>query len=314
MVWEDVAADKLFRPLGMKSSSYRFADYAAAGNRARLHVRAGGQWVARHTRQPDAQSPAGGASSTARDLARWLRLHLAGGKLEGRQVIAAKALAETHRPQIINRPPKNPATDRAGLYGLGWNVNYADDGRVSLGHSGAFDLGAATAATLLPAERLGIVVLTNAAPIGVPEAINASFLDLGLKGKVEKDWLEGYGQLFAALAAPTYGTATDYTKPPTPKSPPLLADAYVGTYRNDYFGDLEVAEKDGALLLRLGPKRNSFALRHWNRDVFVYQPEGEMAGGPSAVTFWVGPGRKAIRVVVENLDVHGQGTFTRPPG
>src|SRR5262245_36534155 len=184
--WEDLAADKLFRPLGMKSSSFRFADYVAAENRASLHVRAGGKWVARYTRQPDAQSPAGGASSTARDMARWLRLHLAGGKFEGRQVIAATALAETHRPQIINHPPKDPAADRAGCYGLGWNVNYADDGRVRLGHSGGFDLGAATVATLLPAEGLGIVVLTNAAPIGVPEAVSASFLDLVLKGKVEK--------------------------------------------------------------------------------------------------------------------------------
>jgi CubicO group peptidase (beta-lactamase class C family) len=311
--WEDLAADKLFRPLGMKSSSFRFADYAAVENRARLHFRAGGKWVARYTRQPDAQSPAGGASSTARDLSRWLRLHLVGGKFEGKQVIAAKALADTHRPQIISHPPEDPATDRAGFYGLGWNVNYDDDGRVRLGHSGAFDVGAATAVTLLPAASLGIVVLTNAAPIGVPEAVSASFFDLVLKGKIEKDWLEVFGPIFAALAKPAYGTATDYTKPPALKSPPLPSETYLGTYRNDYFGDLEVMEQNGALLLRIGPKMNSFALRHWDRDVFAYQPEGEMAGGPSGVTFWVGPGRKAARVVVENLDIHGQGTFARPP-
>jgi CubicO group peptidase (beta-lactamase class C family) len=307
--WEDLAADKLFRPLGMTSSSFRFADYAGARNRARLHVRAGGTWVARYTRQPDAQSPAGGASSTARDLSRWLRLQLGGGTFEGKRVIAAEALAETHRPQIIS----HPASDRAGFYGLGWNVNYSDDGRVRLGHSGAFDLGAATVVTLLPAERLGIVVLTNGAPIGVPEAISASFLDLMLKGKIEKDWLEEFRPMFVALAQPAYGTATDYTKPPASKSPPLPSKVYLGTYHNDYLGDLEVGEQSGALLLRIGPKRRAFALRHWDRDVFLYEPEGEMAGGPSAVTFWVGPGRKAARVVVENLDIQGRGTFTRPP-
>ncbi|WP_406699329.1 serine hydrolase [Singulisphaera sp. Ch08] len=311
--WEDLAADKLLRPLGMKSSSFRFADYAAAENQARLHVRVGGEWFARYTRQPDAQSPAGGASSSVRDLARWLRLHLAGGQFEGKQVIAAKALAETHRPQIISHPPEDSATDRAGFYGLGWNVNYQADGRVRLGHSGAFDLGAATAVTLLPAERLGIVVLTNAAPIGVPEAISASFLDLVLKGKIENDWLEVFRPTFVAIAKPAYGTVTDDTKPPVPKLPPLPSETYLGTYRNDYFGNLEVVEQDGALFLRIGPKRHSFALRHRDRDVFVYQPEGEMAGGPSGVTFWVGPGRKAARVVVENLDIQGQGTFTRPP-
>jgi CubicO group peptidase (beta-lactamase class C family) len=312
VAWEDLAADKLFRPLGMTSSSFRFADYAAAENRARLHVRAGGTWVARYTRQPDAQSPAGGASSTARDLSRWLRLLLAGGTWEGKPVISARALAETHRPQIISHPPEDPATDRAGFYGLGWNVNY-DDGRVRLGHSGGFELGAATTVTLLPAEGLGIVVLTNAAPIGVPEAVSASFLDLVLKRKIEKDWLEVLRPIFASLAQPAYATAADSTKPPARTSPPMPLETYLGTYRNTYFGDLDVVEQDGALLLRIGPRRNSFALRHWDRDVFVYQPEGEMAGGPSGVTFWVGPGRKAARVVVENLDIQGQGTFTRPP-
>ena len=136
-------------------------------------------------------------------------------------------------------------------------MNYDDDGRVRLGHSGAFDLGAATAVTLLPAESLGIVVLTNAAPIGVPEAVSASFFDLVLKGKIEKDWLAVFGPIFAALAKPAYGTATDDTKPPALKSPPLPSETYLGTYRNDYFGDLEVVEQDGALLLRIGPKMNN---------------------------------------------------------
>jgi hypothetical protein len=240
-----------------------------------------------------------------------MRLQVAGGTFEGKQVVAAKALAETHRPQIISRSPVDPATDRAGFYGLGWNVSYDDDGRVRLGHSGGFDLGAATAVALVPAERLGIVVLTNAAPIGVPEAVCASFVDLVLKGKIEKDWLEMFRPIFAALAQPAYGTATDYAKPTVPKTPPSALETYVGRYENEYFGDLEVLERDGTLLLRIGPNQKPFALKHWNRDVFVYQPDGEMAAGPSGVTFWVGPGRKAARVVIENLDVEGQGTFTR---
>jgi len=310
--WEDLAAAKLFRPLGMKSSSYRFAAYAAADNRARLHVRVDGKWTARHIRQPDAQAPAGGASSTARDMAQWLRLLLANGTFEGKQVIAAKALAETHRPQIVSHAPANPATDRAGFYGLGWNVNYDDAGRVRLGHSGAFSLGAATVVTLLPAEGLGIVVLTNGMPIGVPEALSASFLDLVLKEKVERDWLEVMQPIFAAMLKPEYGSAVNDVKPPAMPSPPLAMGAYVGSYRNDYYGELEVVEQDGSLIITLGPKKASFRLRHWDRDTFTYQPPGENTSGLSAVTFWIGPDRKGNRVVVENLDLHGQGTFTRP--
>jgi CubicO group peptidase (beta-lactamase class C family) len=309
--WEGLSAEKLYRPLGMKSTSSRHADYAAAENRALLHVRVEGKWFALHVRQPDAQSPAGGVSSTARDLARWVRLQLAGGKFEGKQVVAAEALAETHRPQIVSRPPQDLATERAGFYGLGWNVSYDDEGRVQVAHSGAFSTGAATTVALLPSEKLGIVVLTNAAPFGVPEAVSASFVDLVLKGKVEKDYFKLFAALFESLLADP--TTTDYSKPPAMKSPPLPAAVYVGTYRNDYFGDVEVVEKEEALQLRIGPKKTASPLQHWDRDVFIYRPTGEMASGLSGVTFRVGPERRATAVTVENLDVHDQGTFTRVP-
>ncbi|MFT3880499.1 MAG: serine hydrolase [Gemmatales bacterium] len=308
--WEEVATEKLFRPLGMKSSSYRFADYEAAQNRALLHVRDKGKWVNKYVRQPDAQAPAGGASSTAREMAQFLRLQLAEGKHDGKQIIATEALAETHRPQIINHPPANPARDHAGACGMGWNVNVRDDGKVTWGHSGAFALGAATVVTLLPGENLGIVVLTNGEPMGVPESISMSFIDLVLKGKLERDWLAAMQPVFKELMKPPYGTKLDYTKPPAGASPSLSLEAYVGKYHNDYYGDLEVQEKDKTLQLRIGPKF-VFPLQHWDRDIFTYQPIGENAGGLSGVTFLVGSDRKADRVVVENLDVTKQGTFTR---
>ena len=47
--------------------------------------------------------------------------------------------------------------------------------------------------------------------------------------------------------------------------------------------------------------------------MFTYQPVGENAAGPSGVTFPVGPNQVASSVLIENLDVDGQGTFTRVP-
>lgn len=309
--WEDVAAEKLYQPLGMTRTSSRYGDFEAFPNHARLHVRVDDTWVAKFRRDPDAQSPAGGVSSSARDLAQWLRLQLGNGKLDGKQIVAAEALAETHRPQIIREAPRNPATDRAEFYGLGWNVNYDEPGGVRLSHSGAFNLGAATAVALLPAEGLGIVVLTNAYPIGVPEAISKSFLDLVFNGQVEQDWLEVFKPLFAALSKPDYGTAIDYRQSPAQPSPALAANAYVATYRNDFFGELSIVAKDGALGLRLGPHKTPFPLQHYARDVFTYQPVGENAAGLSAVTFTVDAAGKATSVVIENLNVHGAEAFIR---
>jgi hypothetical protein len=125
--------------------------------------------------------------------------------------------------------------DRAGFYGLGWNVNYDDPGGVRLSHSGAFSLGAVTAVTLLPGEALGTVVLTNAYPIGVPEALSKSFLELVLHGKVTQDWVDTFGALFARVFTPDYGTAVNYATPPVQASPALDTTGYVGTYHNDFF-------------------------------------------------------------------------------
>jgi hypothetical protein len=197
-------------------------------------------------------------------------------------------------------------------------VGYDEQGRVRLNHSGGFNLGAATTVTLFPSEKLGIVVLTNAYPIGVPEALGNSFFDLVLYGKLEKDWVQFYRQIFAMLFVPDYGNAVDYTKPPAHPSPALSIDAYVGTYHNDFNGEIEIAAQDGGLVLKQGPRQDAFPLTHFDRDVFTYQPVGENAYGLSGVTFTVGADGKATSVVVENLDVYepglGPGPFTRVRG
>jgi CubicO group peptidase (beta-lactamase class C family) len=311
--WEDLSAEKLYRPLGMNSTSSRFADYQAAANRALLHVQVDEKWVAKFTRDPDPEAPAGGASSTVRDMAQWLRLQLGSGKFNGQQLIAADALAETHRPQIVSDIAQNPASDRTGFYGLGWGVGYNDQGHVRFSHSDGFASGGATTVYLLPGEELGIVVLTNSFPIGVPEAMSASFFDLVLTGKVQQDWLGIYGQGFEALFKEYFANRTDYSKRPAQPSPALPTSAYAGIYRNDFFGDVQIVEKDGGLVLQQGPAKIVTPLQHFDRDLFVYQPVGESAGALSGVAFRVGPDQRAASVVVENLDIFGQGTFTRVP-
>jgi hypothetical protein len=213
----------------------------------------------------------------------------------------------------VTNPPRDAATDRASFYGLGWNVSYDDHGRVRLNHSGGFELGAATFVALAPSAQLGIAVLTNAQPIGLPDAIGMSFLDLALDGSINRDWFGLFRHAYEVLGAPAYGLEVDYSRPPAEQRPALPVDAYVGTYGNDFYGPVEVARDGSGLVLRQGPRQTAFPLRHWDGDVFVYQPAGENAAGLSAVTFQVGPTRQATSVLIENLDIHGQGTFSRMP-
>jgi CubicO group peptidase (beta-lactamase class C family) len=308
--WEEAAAAKLYRPLGMTATSSRHADFAAAPNRARLHVLENGAWAPEFTRDAEPQSPAGGVSSTARDLAQWLRLQLGAGTVDGRELVKPAVLAQTHTPQIVSGV--NPVTGRHQFYGLGWTVDYDQKGRTFLAHSGAFSVGARTQARLLPAEDLGIVVLTNAFPTGVPEAISSGFFDLVLEGRVTRDWVEVWDKLFYGLQESFAAIGAPYATPPARPSPALPLSAYAGTYSNDYFGAIEIVEQGGGLVLHMGPQQRPFPLRHFDRDIFTQEAMPEPPAPRAGVVFSVGPEGTAHTVVLEAYD-DTAGTFARVP-
>src|SRR6266480_2818042 len=249
--WEAAATEKLLKPLGMTSTSSRYADFVARSNKALGHVLVDGKWVQKFKRDPGAQSPAGGVSSSVNDVAKWIRLQLANGKFEGKQIVNEKALAETHHPQMLTG--FSPFTGLPGFYGLGWNVSYDEQGRLHLNHSGAFALGTATYVGLVPAEQLGIVVLTNAYPIGIAEALGTTFLDTALYGKPSQDWFSIFKKAFSNPAAVGTVLGFDYSKPPASPAPALKNGAYVGRFANDFFGDISIIEKDGGLAIVEGP-------------------------------------------------------------
>jgi len=306
--WQDLSSRNLYKPLAMTSTSSRFSDYARSPRRAFGHVRVGERWQAKFVRDADAQAPAGGASSSVADLAKWLRLQLADGVFNGQRVIAKRALRAMLRPHSLTAPPPTPDS-RPSMSGLGIDIAVDSTGRMRYAHSGAFALGAGTAVAWLPSENLGIVALTNGEPIGVPESLIADFLDLAELGRVTRDWLAAYTPLFAALKANPSRLAGK--KRPADPKPARPANSYAGTYANRYYGPARITARGGRLTMSLGPKHATFALRHWNASTFSYQPRGENAVGISAVTFRLGRDGRPAAMNVEFLDTQGLGTFKR---
>lgn len=306
--WEDLSAGALYEPLGMSSTSSRFADFAARGDRAVGHLKVDGRYQPRYTRDADAQSPAGGVSSSVNDVAHWLAMLLADGRYNGTAVVEPDALLPAVTPQMVSSPPTAPAM-RAGFYGYGFNVGTSPAGRVRLSHSGAFELGAATTFVAIPAADAAIVVLTNAAPSGVPETLAAEFADLVEFGEIRQDWRELYSKAFADMDKP-FGELAGKQAPARP-APARALSSYAGTYRNDYWGPVTVTEKNGALSLSLGPRPTVFGLRHWDGDVFAFapdqlsSPENASPGSISKATF------KAGALTLEYFDADKMGTFTR---
>jgi CubicO group peptidase (beta-lactamase class C family) len=304
--WERLSHELLYSPLGMTSTSSRFADFISAPNHAIGHVRRDGVWVVTpEVREPDAQSPAGGVSSSASDMAQWLRLVLGEGMLEGKPVIGAQALARIHAPNLMSSPLHGPSS-RPSFYGLGLGVSVDSAGRVRWSHSGAFLLGASTTLAMLPSESLGIVILTNGQPVGAPEGVAAGFLELVETGEIRHDWPALFGGAIARL----YAETTAFAEAPSAPAPARPLDAYVGRYANDLYGPAVVEATDAGLVLRLGPSPIALPMSHFDGDAFTFRPIGEDALGISGAVFGF-EDERAASLQIEYLDEEGLGTFRR---
>ncbi|AOW91920.1 serine hydrolase [Rhodococcus sp. WMMA185] len=300
--WATLSQQALYEPLGMSTTSSRYADYAARENRAVGHMKIDGTYVAQAERDPDPQSPAGGVSSSVNDLTAWLKMLLANGEADGRQLIPAESLLPAISPQNVSSAPTSPDA-RAGFYGYGFDIDISPAGRIILSHSGAFASGAATSFVAIPSADVAIVALTNAAPIGVPETLTSEFAELVQFGEVRQDWVGLYEKEFPPMPDPE-DALTDQV--PTAPIPSPLA-TYVGSYANEYFGAAQVTEREGALILTMGPEGLVFPLSYQAGDEFTFAPARK--GGPTGMVSkasFIGD-----TLVLEFFNANGLGTFTR---
>ena len=234
----------------MTSTSYRFADYAKAHRTARSacprrdRIRANGKWTANYTRQPDAQAPAGGVSTTLNDLVRWMRLLLGDGKFDGRQ--GDRRRGTGRNPHAANRNELF-ARRRPRRLVTAWGGTSASNAAAACsGNTPASSLWAcAPKSRVLPSEELAIAVLSNAAPTGIPEGLDRKLLSTGARrqtatrlGRIRQSHVR------RRSAKKSSAKLGDYSHAPTAPVPPMKLSAYVGKYANEFFGPIEFDQKN----------------------------------------------------------------------
>jgi CubicO group peptidase (beta-lactamase class C family) len=268
--WESFIRERLFEPLRMKSASCTTAAALQDPDHATPHRK-----LPDGTVRPiawyaiDKPEPAGSINASARDLARWLRFQLGDGTFEGRRLVSAKNLAETHTPQTpipLDDSTKdlNPDTTRMS-YGMAWVVqDYR--GRDMVSHAGIID-GFRCHLTLVPGARLGIALLNNLDRTWLNLAISNQIVDL-LLGLPKKDWntylLEQVRKHEEAGRA-KFQERFARRQPGTHPSRPLTA--YAGTYEHPAYGTAEVALENGTLVWKWSTFTNP--LEHFHYDTFV---------------------------------------------
>ena len=143
---------ELLEPLGMRDTVWEGPTRMDAATRARLaqgYAANGGVLKPEHELQLGAYWPAGGVSTTAADMARWMRFHLDAGELDGQRLLSA----ETHA-LIWARPYSDRAQAADVTHGF---IQTPFRGLLLTGHGGATESYLSNL-VLVPELGLGVFV------------------------------------------------------------------------------------------------------------------------------------------------------------
>jgi CubicO group peptidase (beta-lactamase class C family) len=268
MPWDAFVRTRVLEPLGMTETVTSVARLAGRANVATPHGEKA-DTVRPFPWEPwDAMGSAGAIVSSVHDMAKWLTLHLGRGEANGRRLFSEAQSRTMWTPHISSAVSAGsqerwPSTHFIG-YGLGWSLrDYL--GRKLVMHGGAYD-GMYSQVLLVPEERLGVVILTNAMT-DVQSALAWRIADAYL-GAPAKDWSRDYLDRVGPSTAERRWAEWDSIRVAN-TAPSLPLDAYAGTYGGPLYGDATVALEDGRLVLRLLPAGDLVGdLTHWHRDMF----------------------------------------------
>lgn len=271
--WEAYLQAALLDPLGMTSTGYTIENLQQSGNWARGHRSDLKSVVA------DALGPfpynadgAGNLNSNVKDLSRWLRFQINQGEIDGKRLISAEVLAQTHEPRIkadgvFVTGSSLGGEGRTTSYATGWAITATPQGRI-IEHSGG-TVGYNAQLAFDPDRRFGVIVLVNMVTEsgqGVATPLGKYIVDL-LQGS---DGVADYAQQGLDAMQQSMAEGGDDFQPPAKVVPARELAAYTGTYNSPTMGQVRMAiNADGQLAFEIGPKKLPVVLQHWSADVFV---------------------------------------------
>ena len=216
----------------------------------------------------------GGIQTCAADMCKWLAALLHRGKLpDGRPPLYSRRVARD-LCAVLNPISPNPVP--GGLtplfegYGLGLRVGEYR-GQPVQSHTGGL-VGYVSRVVMLPRQKVGVAVLTNAECIGACNALIHHLLDKFL-GASQRDWIEEYATSFQASVI----ASNDFFAPrvcPVRTMPSLPLKEYACLLHCKWYGDVVVSYEPARNMLEIQFMKTSCLfgkLVHWKRDSFIVE-------------------------------------------
>jgi CubicO group peptidase (beta-lactamase class C family) len=256
--WAEYIKEKIFMPLEMNNTLALSKDILTATNKATAHTVALGVLKKIPYGNIDNLAPAGSISSSITDMSHWVLAHLNFGKYNDKQVIPQGAIMQTWTPNsILGNGGHRFNRAHFALYGLGWFMDEYS-GRKIVSHTGGVN-GFVTSVTLVPEEKLGIIVLTNTDANRFYESLKNEILDayLGLPYRNYSQFHFDSYKKGIRKNAQHLKHMHDTIAMNRPTTLPLAS--YAGNYEHEVYGKMTITNENGKLIARFEHHKGRFA-------------------------------------------------------
>lgn len=308
--WETFTRESVLKPAGMRVSTSDDADRLRTANRVQPHARLNGAIRGLGDLQPlderagsgENSAPAGGVSTSASDLGRWIQIQLAHGKLPGGGRLYSEAAAvEMWTPRTLipirQAPaPAGAATPQFRAYALGWEVRDWRGHKI-VWHDGGDD-GFRAVVVLLPEKDTGFALMINSEEGAVVNGLMYELLDHYL-GYPRADWPAILAKLKAAKDAAALAALKSDAPAAARVGPVHPLDRYAGDYSDPWYGPMAVREEGGRLSIDFRSTPNMVGdLEPWRYETFIARWRDKSIE-PAFVTFVLGPDGGVERVAMK---------------
>ncbi|WP_221393986.1 serine hydrolase [Dyadobacter sp. NIV53] len=300
--WEEFVEERLMLPLQMNNSAGSWLRVKDKSNAIEAHAAVNGkvQVIPRDIFRFG--NSAGGINSSVADMSKWIIMQMNGGKYGtdmSKQLFSKKVHNEMWSPQtIIPANTSQPYQTHFSAYGLGWFLSDVK-GYKQVTHTGGL-AGMVTQVTMLPELQLGIIVFTNqqsgSAFSSITNTIKNSYLGIPATDLV-KVYSDRAKSELAEADSITSNIWKDIAAEQQKNTSKVNYKAFAGTYHDNWFGDIELSEKNGKFRFdsKRAPKlsgevffyKNNTFIVKWDRrsfdaDAYLYF-QTDKDGKPAAI-------------------------------
>ncbi|KAF9543600.1 hypothetical protein EC957_000604 [Mortierella hygrophila] len=271
--YSELIKNKIFGPLGLRSAGLSHLEMARQSNYAMPYdadsfddARNGIFEEGFFDPIPMADAPAGDIFMNAMDLAKWGRVILKEGELDGKQVLNKKSIQETLKAQsIVDDDERRPGFSPTLGYGLGWMLD---------SYKGGSNPGYQSNLAFFPDDDLVVAHLTNIDVTELPFSLLHYIADgmLGLPTTIE--WLsdetaiqetrETYEEVAKDLEGGDDFPERIENQPPSH----TLAD-YAGVYTHPVYDTITICLEEEDASLHLKMRTLDSKVEHYHFELFT---------------------------------------------